>query len=180
MQKQDSSAAELDRLSHDLDKAGEEGRRRDAARQLAAKQEALRQRVSDEAQKKDPKLADRLHDMEREQRAIQQAAEKLSAPANNPQAQTDRALAAERAAKAAEALQKGDSANADSRMTQARPALERLAASPPLPRGREGTGVRGLEPQAKEARRLAQEQRQLRDEVQKAVNARVPLSPEQA
>jgi len=118
--------------------------------------------------------------MEREQKAIQQVAEKLSAPANNPQAQTDRALAAERAAKAAEALQKGDSAKADSRMTQARQALERLAASPPLPQGREGTGVRGLEPQAKEARRLAQEQSQLRDEVQKAVNARVPLSPEQA
>jgi DNA repair exonuclease SbcCD ATPase subunit len=182
VQKQDNSARELDRLANDLNKAGEQDRQREAARQLAAKQEALRQRVNEEAQKKDPKLADRLKDMEREQKAIQQAAEKLSTPANNPQAQTDRALASERAAKAAEALQKGDPAKADSRMLQARQALERLAANPspnPLPGSGRGRGER-FEPEAKEARRLAQEQRQLRDEVQKAVNARMPLSPEQA
>jgi hypothetical protein len=173
MQKQDQTSRELDRLAGELGKAGEQARQRETARQLAAKQEALRQRVTEEAQKKDPKLADRLKNMERDQQAIQQAAEKLPIPANNPQAQTDRALAAERAAKAGEALQKGDSAKADSRMTQARQALERLAAGPDLAKMK-------LEPQANEARRLAQEQRQLRDEVQRAVNARVPLSAQQA
>jgi hypothetical protein len=173
MQKQDQTARELDRLAGDLDKAGEQARQREAARQLAAKQEALRQRVTDEAQKKDPKLGDRLRDMEQEQKTIQQAAEKLSVPGNDPQAQTDRALAAERAAKASEALQKGDSAKADSRMTQARQALERIAAGPKV-------ADTNLEPQVKEARRLGQAQRQLRDDVQKAVSVRAPLSAQQA
>jgi hypothetical protein len=172
VQKQTQTAHELDRLVGDLDKAREQARQREAARQLAAKQEALRRRVSDEAQKKDPKLADRLKDMEQEQKAIQQAAEKLSVPADNPQAPIDRALAAERAAKASEALQKGDSEKADSRMAQARQALERLAAGP-------DAAKMNVESQTKEARRLAQEQRQLRAEVQNALNARTPLSAQQ-
>src|SRR5207248_3540388 len=131
-----------------------------------------RQRVTNEEQKKDPKLADRLKDMEQEQKAIQQAAEKLSVPTDNPQAPIDRALAAERAAKSAEALQKGDSEKADSRMAQARQALERLAAGP-------DPAKMNVETQTKEARRLAQEQRQLRAEVQKALNERAPLSAQQ-
>jgi hypothetical protein len=172
LQKQDQTAAELDRLAGELNKAGEQARQREAARQLAAKQEALRQRVTDEAQKKDPKIADRWKDTQQEQQAIQQAVEKLPIPSDNPQAQTDRAQAIERATKAGEALQKGDSIKADSRMTQARHALERLA-GPDLAK-------MNLAPQAKDARRLAQEQRQLRDEVQKTVNTRTPLSAQQA
>jgi hypothetical protein len=168
MRRQDQSAQELDRLAKDLEKANDQGRRRQEARHLAVAQEALRQRVAEEAKKVDPKkLPERLKELEREQNSIQQAAEKLAVPPDNAPSQVDRAQAVERATKAAEALQKGDADKADSRMTQARQALERLSTGP-------DTSKMRLELQAPESRRLAQEQRQLRDEVERQI--RQPLN----
>ncbi|HEV2949276.1 MAG TPA: hypothetical protein VGX70_18015 [Gemmataceae bacterium] len=171
MRRQDRTAQELDRMAKDLDKAGELGRQREAARQLAQRQESLRRRVAEEAQNKDPKQVDRLKEMEREQKAIQQAAEKLPLPQDNAPAQVDRGQAVERATKAAEALQKADTAKADSRMTQARQALERLANGP-------DTSKMKLEPQAQESRRLAQEQRQLRSQVEQLSHRSEPSTAE--
>jgi hypothetical protein len=171
MRRQERTAQELDRMAQDLDKAGEQGRQREAARQLAERQEKLRQRVAEVTQKNDPKQADHLKELEREQKAIQQAAEKLPIPPDNGPAQVDRAQATERASKAAEALQKADAAKADSRMTQSRQALERLSTGP-------DTAKMKLEPQAQESRRLAQEQRQLRDEVDRQSRRTEPLTAE--
>jgi hypothetical protein len=171
MRRQDRTAQELDRMAKDMDKASEQGRQREAARQLAKRQEDLRRRVAEEAQNKDPKQVDRLKEMEREQKAIQQAAEKLTVPQDNAPAQVDRAQAVERATKAAEALQKADAAKADSRMNQARQALERLANGP-------DTSKMKLEPQVQEARRLAQEQRQLRSQVEQVSQRSQPSTSE--
>jgi hypothetical protein len=169
MRSQDQSAQELNRLSRDLDKAREQGRNHEAARQLAERQEMVRQKVAEVTQKNDPKQADHLKELEREQKAIQQAAEKLAVPQENAPAQVDRAQAVERATKAAEALQKADAAKADSRMTQARQALEHLGAGP-------DTSKMKLEPQAQESRRLAEEQRQLRNEVERQSRRTEPLT----
>lgn len=171
MRRQDQSAQDLDRLAKDLEKAGEQSRQREAARQLAQRQENLRQRVAEVTQKNDPKQADHLKELEREQKAIQEAAEKLAVPQDNAPAKVDRAQAVERATKAAEALQKADSAKADSRLTQARQALERLGAGP-------DTAKLKLEPQVQESRRLAQEQRQLRDEVDRQIRRTEPSTGE--
>jgi hypothetical protein len=169
MRGQDQAAQELDRLGRDLDKAREQGKQREAARQLADRQEKLRQRVAEITQKNDPKQTDHLKELEREQKAIQQEAEKLPLPPENGPGLVDKGQAVERAGKAAQALQKADTAKADSRMTQSRQALERMVAGP------DATKMK-LEPQAQESRRLAEEQRQLRNEVDRQIHKSEPLT----
>lgn len=130
LKRQDQAAKELERVAGDLDKAIEVARDpREAARQLAQLQEGLRQRLAEEAKKKDSQtpLADRLKALEREQKALQQAAEQISVPPKDPAAVKDRRDATEKAAQAAEALNQQAARHADTRMTQTKQALERLA-----------------------------------------------------
>jgi hypothetical protein len=127
---QDQSANELQRLAGDLDRAIQQARDpKEAARQLARLQKDLQKRLEEETRKPNAKtpLAERLKPLEREQKAIQEAAEDLSVPPQNQAAQQDRKEAADRAAKAAEALRKSDKNQAAAKMEQARQALDRLA-----------------------------------------------------
>jgi hypothetical protein len=127
---QDQSVNELQRLASDLDRAIQQANDpKEAARQLARLQKDLQKRLDAETRKQNDKtpLAERLKPLEREQKAIQEAAEDLSVPPQNQAAQQDRKQAAERAAKAADALRKKDKNQAAANMEQTRQALERLA-----------------------------------------------------
>jgi hypothetical protein len=127
---QDQSARELDRAANDLDKAIDLARDpREAARQLARLEEALRERVVEETKKKNPDqpLAERMKPLEREQRAILKAAERISTPPNNTEVNKEKKEAADRAAQAAEALKDKNPRDAVAPMDQAKQALDRLA-----------------------------------------------------
>lgn len=126
---QDQAANEMQRLARDLDRATELARDpKEAARQLARAQKDLQQRLNEEASKNMGKapLAETMREMEREQKVIAEAAEKLSVPPRD-ELQRDRKEATEQARKAAEAVRKQDPGQANERMEQARQALKRLA-----------------------------------------------------
>jgi hypothetical protein len=122
---QDDSADKLGKLAKDLEKAIELGRDpREAALQLSRLQEANRQRLREQ-----PDDAEALR---REQDAIGQAAEKLplgTQPSSS--AKREQKDAVEQAHQASEALKRGNLRSADSRMQQAREALDRLANAQP-------------------------------------------------
>jgi hypothetical protein len=130
LRRQEQAAHALERHAADLAKAVELANDpREAARQLARLQEDLRKRLAgeDKNKAKDKTSAERLKDLGREEKAIQHAAEDLSVPEQNAAALKERQDAAHQAARAADALDKRDARQADTRMTQARQALERLA-----------------------------------------------------
>ncbi len=130
LKRQDQAARDLDQLAGNLDRAAELGRDpREAARQLARLQDTLQKRAAEEAKKTDAKtpLAQRLQEMRGEEEAIRKAAEGLSLPPRNAQAQQERAEATRQATKATEALRQGDAAQAQERLEKSRKALDRLA-----------------------------------------------------
>jgi hypothetical protein len=131
---QDQAAKELDRVADELTKAVDLAKDpREAARQLARLEEALKQRVQDELRKKDPALAEHLKSLAGEQKAIHEAADRLSVPRANEEAQRDKKQAAEQSAKAAESMDKAHPEEAANHLEQAKQSLERLADRiPPL------------------------------------------------
>ena len=132
---QDQAARELDRVAEELTKAVDLAKDpREAARQLARLEEALKQRVQDELKKKEPNsLAERMKPLEREQKAIQEAADRLSVPPANEEARREKKQAAEQSAKADEAMKKAHAEEAANHLEQAKQSLERLADRlPPL------------------------------------------------
>jgi hypothetical protein len=194
MRRQDQAGQELERLARELDRAQERSRDpREAARQLSRLQQGLRQRLQEETQKKDAKspLSERLQTLRQEQEALERAAEQLPAAARNEAAQKDRREATQRAAQAAEALKNQDTRQAENRMAQASQALDRLAGQLPNQEQRQreiqkqlaavpprSAAAKADEPakapqglpsreQARQARDLAQQQRELRDAVKR-------------
>lgn len=132
MQHQARTAADLDRLARDLDRAAalsEDPRM--AARQLARLEEGLRQRVQKEVDRKDTDtpLAERLKPLAAEQEAIERAAERLSVPPT-AQAQREQKEAAEKTAQAARAMEQ-EPRQAPARLAEARKALDNLATDIP-------------------------------------------------
>jgi hypothetical protein len=193
LQLQDRSRQELERLARELNRALEQARDpRESARQLSRLQEALRQQLKEDTQKNGgqaPK-AERLQALQREQESLQKAVEKLPVPDKNPTAQKESREATQRAAQAKDALQQRNVPKANEQMKAARQALERLAGQLPgmnqpsqTPRPEPQRTVRaqaeettpppeGLpnQEQANQARALAREQGELRDELQRLVN----------
>jgi hypothetical protein len=161
---QDKAARELDRVATDLDRAIDLAKDpREAARQLARIEQGLQQRT-EEAQKKDAGKppAERLADLQKEQQAVQRAADRLPVPAQNEAAQKDRQEAAQAANQAADALKRQDAREAGAKMEQARKALEHLADSLP--------SLAERQQQARaEVGRLRQQQEQIDHLAQQAV-----------
>ncbi len=156
----------------------------DALRDLANKL------AKDDANKPAPPNA---QDLAREQR---QLAKQTSAAANNPEAmknlanqqrqladqakrlpanvpQQDRAAARAAMEQAEQALARNDAATAEKKQGEAAGALERMAAQANAPRPPNQPNAPGMPnaDQVQQARQLAKEQRDLRDEVQKAAGA---------
>jgi hypothetical protein len=130
LQHQNQSANELNRVARELGKASDLVRDpKEAARQLARLQKGLQDRLKEELGKKDNKtpLAERLDAMQKEQKSIAKAAEELSVPSRNDQAQRERQTAVDQADKAAEGFRKHDVRRAADKMETSRQALERLA-----------------------------------------------------
>jgi hypothetical protein len=153
VKQQDQAANELQRLARDLDRAAEQARDpKEAARQLARLQKDLQQRLGEETKKNNGKTppAAKLQHMEREEKAIAEAVEKLSMPPRED-LQNDRKEAGEQARKAAESINQGDPLKANERMEQARQAMKRLAEKmPTLPQRQQDA--------AREAEQLRQKQ----------------------
>jgi hypothetical protein len=127
---QDQAAAELERLAQAFEKAVKQSADpREAARQLAQAERALGQRVREEMAKKDAQKppAERLKPLQDEQKAIRQAAGRLSVPPNPPDANKVKKQIADRADQAAESIRKQDPAQAQARMDETRRLLDRLA-----------------------------------------------------
>jgi hypothetical protein len=177
---------ELERLAKELDQATERAREpREAARQLARLQEALRQTIKEE-ESQEPGMGERLEAIRREQEALSRAVENLEVPAQDPSVQKQQREARERTTQAIEALEDHDARHAEVRMQQAEEALKQLAeqippGSPPQTEQkapRAGPAVRqtpeatpvpqGLpsHEQARQARALAEQQSELIEAVQ--------------
>ncbi|HWG43712.1 MAG TPA: hypothetical protein VN688_13070 [Gemmataceae bacterium] len=127
---QDQAARDLERLAQAFERAIKvSADPKEAARQLAQVEKALRQRVQEETAKKDSKqpLTERLKALQEEQNAIRQAAEQLSVPRNNADANKVKRQIAERAVQAEEALKKQDAPQAQAQMDETRKLLNRLA-----------------------------------------------------
>jgi hypothetical protein len=177
LQHQDKTAQDLDRLANALDKAIDVAKNpREAARQLARLEEGLKKKVEEEAKRADAKqpLTERLKPLEAEQKAIQQAAEQLSVPTQNQNAQKEKQEATSQAEQAAQSLQKNDTKQATAKLDQAQKALERLADQLPT-----------LDQRRQQAQKELERLRQMQDEVatasEQAVNqARQNKNPKQA
>ncbi len=161
---QDQAAKELDRVADELTKAVDLAKDpREAARQLARLEESLKQRVQDELKKKEPgSLAERLKPLEREQKAIHEAADRLSVPPANEEARKEKKQAAEQSAKAAEAMQKDHADQAANHMEQAKQSLERLADRLPTLNQRKEQALR-------EVAQLRQKQDEIAKQTEQAV-----------
>lgn len=128
--RQEQAAQDLDRLANDLDRSIRLARDpREAAKQLARLQDEHKDRIDDETRKTPLSNlpAEKRTDLQKEQEAIQQAAQRLSVPATNVPALQEKIAAVEHAAKAAEALSKSNKAQAQKEMAEAKQALDRLA-----------------------------------------------------
>ncbi len=175
---QDKNAQELERLASELDRAINLARDpREAAKQLARLQDNLKNRLAQEVKKKSAQpLADRLKPLQREQQALQQAAEQLSVPPQDTQARMARLQAAESAQDAARSLERQEPHRATGQMEQTKQALERLADRLPSAEQR-------LKEAVKEVARLRQKQEQLTQQTdlaeQQARNSRNPRAEEQ-
>src|SRR5205807_4849160 len=84
-----------------------------------------------------PALAESLKQMQREQEAIQRAAEQLPVPEKDPKLQALRKQAADQTRQAAQALDKKNTYQAENMMNQARQALDRLSWDMPSLKQRE-------------------------------------------
>jgi hypothetical protein len=189
---QHQNRQELEHLAKELDQASERARQpREAARQLARLQEALRQSVNEE-ESEEPLRGERLDAVRREQDALSRAVENLQVPAQDPSAEKQKQEATERATQALEALENHNARHAALRMAQAVEALEQLAeqippshlppeqkeasqTAPRIVRGQasEVTSVpQGLprHEQASQLRELAQQQRELMEAVQELLS----------
>ncbi len=187
LHKQDLSARELDRIAEKLQQGVETANDpREAAKQLARLQEENRKRLDRPAENA---LARQQQD------ALRRAAADVKVPEDNAVARRERQQAAELAAEASRALTRGNSADADFRMGQAKDALDRLASALPAaesrpPRARdepskprenqEGMGRPANLPlpdgvpssdQVAQARQMADRQRELREKVRQATGA---------
>jgi hypothetical protein len=159
--RQERAAKEMIRLSYALEMAAQVARDpSEAARQLAALQQVLRQTTEEEARRADGEkpLAERLKPLKAEQEALRRAAERLSVPPQNAAAVKERKDAAEKAAAAGRALEHQDPRQAMERMEQTRQALMNLADR--LPRILERIGKA-----REEAGRLRKEQEAIAAEV---------------
>lgn len=176
MPQQEKAARELDRTAAELDKAAEQARDpKEAAKQLARVQEAVRQQLKQQpnTDRKGP-LNEAMRDLQQEQEAIRKAAQNLPVPEKDKPAREIQKQAADKANEAAKALAKPNAAEANTRMKEAREALERLAEKMPSdakdakPQAAQEK-PQGLpnKQQAEEARQLAREQRELREAAQK-------------
>jgi hypothetical protein len=128
MNHQDKAAQELDRLANDFERAIELSRDpRENARTLAKHQRELMDRLA-EKPSPDPKVAaQKRTDLQREEKAIRDAAGQFSIPPQNSAAENERKVAMDKAEKAAADLNKNDTNTARQHMDEARQALERLA-----------------------------------------------------
>ncbi len=176
---QDQTIRDLERISTALDKAVNLAQDpREAAKQLARLQDDLKNRVNEEI-KKDAQqpLAERLKPLQREQQALQQAAERLSVPPQNTEARLARMQAADQAENAARSLDRQDPRRAITQMDQARESLEKLAERLPSGEQRRKEALR-------EVARLRQQQDKLarltEQAEQQAQTARTPKAQEQA
>ncbi len=134
VQKQDQSAKELDRLALDLDKAMDLARDpREAARQLANLQEALKKRVQEEMNRKGEKtpVGERVKKFRPEQEALLRAVKALEVHEAQKPAKDAQKQATERMANATKALEQQNPHWAKDQMEQARQALLRLAQTLP-------------------------------------------------
>lgn len=193
---QDQAANDLERLAQAFERAAKASADpKEEARQLKRAEKSLRQRVQEEAAKKDDKqpLSERLKPLEEEQKAIRRAAEQLPAPSNSAESNKLKQQIGERAEKAAEALRKKDTAQAQAHMEETKNLLQRLSDSLPSPEPRQQPAAqrpakekpKGLprKEQSEQARQLAKKQRALREEVRRAERAarsEQPTAPQQA
>jgi hypothetical protein len=158
---QEDAADKLEKLAKDLEKAIDLARDpREAALQLSRLQEANRQHLREH-----PEDAEAVR---REQDAIRQAAEKLPlGEQSSPAAKREQKDAVEQAKQATDALRRGNQRSADSRMQQAREALDKLAKSLPT-----------LDQRLKQARdevsKLRKQQDDVTSQVEKAPKASNP------
>jgi hypothetical protein len=165
--RQDQAARELERLANDLKRAVELAEDpREAARQLARLQEGLRKRTQEAIRKRR-----NLPDLHHEQEAIRQAAENLAVPRSQRDAESDRQLAAEHAARAAESLRQRNPRQAASRMDQTQRILERLAGRLPSLQERK---QRAYQEMVELKRQQVEVQRQTADALQRAAAVRNP------
>lgn len=188
---QQETRDELERLAKELDQASEWAREpREAARQLAGLQEALRQKLHEQeaTERRNPAGTASRDAIRREQAALSRAVEELPVSALNQAARKQQRQAVERTTQAVDALDNHDARHAEARMAQATQALERLAEQlptkteaqkPKAPAGTTPSVARGQAPepvmpldglpsheQAKQARELAQQQSELSHAVQ--------------
>lgn len=134
LSEQDRAAQQLDRMAGNFEQAARAAKDpREAARQLAKWEEDLARRTREEANrpKPDRPLAERLKEVAAEQKALRQAAEKLSLPENRRAAEADRKKAVAALERAEQQLAKGDANAAAKEMDRARQALADAAAKLP-------------------------------------------------
>jgi len=165
LRKQHQAALEFDRLAADLDRAQRQAQdAKEAAKQLARWQEAIKEKLADEASKKDAKqsLEERLKKLDREQQALQQAAEKLSVPPQNQDAKETKQEIGEAVQKARESLDKQDVAEAAKQMDNAKESLEKLAAQLPDAETRKRDALAEL-------KRLTEQQEQIGKQAEQAM-----------
>jgi hypothetical protein len=189
---QDQAVNDLERLAQAFGRAAKASADpKEEARQLKRAEKALRQRVQEEAAKKNDKqpLSERLKPLEEEQQAIRRAAEQLPAPPNHAESSNLKRQIGERAGQAAEALRKKDTVQAQAHMEETKNLLQRLSDSLPGSQQRQQRSSqdkpKGLprKEQSEQARQLAQKQRELREEVRRAEQAarsERPTAPQQA
>lgn len=184
-QQQDKAARELDRLADGLQQGvNAAADPREAAKRLSNLQEENKQRLRNRPAERTLAL--------NQQESIRKAVETLKIPDDKPLARRDRQQAGERAAEAGRALTRGDAGDAEFRMGQAKDALDRLVkdlgpsekARPPEPTAKDRdarapTGVPTPE-QVREAHELASRQRDLREQVRRAVAGDRPDAADQA
>lgn len=165
---QEQTAHDLERLAQAFERASQAASDpKEAARQLEEAEKALHQRVADEAAKKDGKLLrDRLQPMRAEQKAIRQAAERLSVPPDHTEAKRLKQQIAQRAQQAEEALENQETATAQARMEEAKDLLHRLSEMLP-----------NLQQRRQQARRAVERLRRQQEEIARQVE---PLPQDEA
>ncbi len=132
--KQEQTIQDLEHLANEFDKAIKLARDpKEAALQLMRIQDDLKNRTTNEGLKtplaKMP--AEQLDKLHKDQQAIKSAAEQLSTPETNKEAKQSKLEALDHAQAAADALKKKNQSAAESEMTKARQALQRLAKALP-------------------------------------------------
>jgi len=176
---EERTARDLERLAKDLERASDRAKEpAEAANQLARLQQTLAKRLKEEVRDKDSanSQADQLSTLKREEEQIRRAADRLPVPTEDKEAKKDQEEAGQRATQAAEALERQDPREAEARMAQSAQALQKLAGrlsgskqKPAVPT--KDMAVDGLpnREQAKQARELARQERELHDDLQRVM-----------